>query len=179
MRRFLVAAALALAACGGSKGSSDAGGTPSDGGGCPASPGQSCPDDGNSHAPNLPDGGYVYASQPPCSGNHYPVPAPWGIHADVVPRDEYVHNEEHGGIVLLYNCPNGCQDVVDAFTTLYDERQPDDFGEVKLVVTPDPLYDGGFAAAAWDHVYRPTSLDLDGFRCFIDAYIDKGPENAP
>lgn len=178
MRKWAVVAAL-LAACGSSGSSTghDAGGTWSDGGSC--NPAVDCRDDGNSHSPNLPDGGYAYASQPPCSGNHYPVPASWGIHADPVPREEYVHNEEHGGVVLLYNCPSGCPDVVSAFTQLYQERQPDAFGEVKLVVTPDPLYDGGFAAAAWDHVYRPTTLSVDAFRCFIDAYIDNGPENAP
>jgi hypothetical protein len=46
----------------------------------------------------------AYKHDPPASGPHWPWPAPWGWHPEVVPRQWWVHNLEHGGIVLLYNC---------------------------------------------------------------------------
>ena len=47
----------------------------------------------------------AYAHNPPASGNHWPWTAPWGPSKDIVPREWWVHNLEHQGIVLLYNCP--------------------------------------------------------------------------
>src|SRR5262249_30025704 len=47
----------------------------------------------------------AYNHNPPASGNHWPWPAPWGVHTSIVPREWWVHNLEHQGIVLLYNCP--------------------------------------------------------------------------
>lgn len=46
-----------------------------------------------------------YAHNPPASGDHWPWPAPWGVHTEYLPREWWVHNLEHQGIVLLYNCP--------------------------------------------------------------------------
>ena len=128
-----------------------------------------------------PDGGYFYVSQPPSSGNHHPSPAGWGVYSQPVPREKYVHSEEHGGVVLVYNCPSGCQDVVDALTNLYATAPLDPtFGEVKVVVTPDPGYDGGMvAAASWGHVYTPATLDLVGLRCFVMLHEGRGPEQIP
>jgi hypothetical protein len=184
----MLVAALTLAACGSAPSTSvpDAGGnadagSPSDAGGGCDGVGREVPDEGAQHAPSEPDGGYFYASQPPASGNHYPTPAAWGVYTVPVARERYVHSEEHGGVVLLYNCPQGCPDVVAGFEQLFADTAPDpDFGEVKLVVTPDPLYDGGqVAAAAWDHVFTPDHFDSAGFRCFIDAYMGHGPEQVP
>ncbi len=61
------------------------------------------PDDGRYHLPFCTP--ITYNHDPPASGPHWPWPAPWGPHHEVVPREWWVHNLEHGGIVLLYNCP--------------------------------------------------------------------------
>jgi hypothetical protein len=153
-------------------------GYPPDGGACPDHS-VLMPDEGREHL-SLDAGDYPYMSQPPSSGPHSPFLAPWGISTTPVGRIHYVHNEEHGGIILVYNCPCGCPDVIQAFTDLYNATPLDQWDEVKIVITPDPEYDGGaFAAAAWDHVYTPDVLDPGALRCFIDTYIDKGPEIAP
>jgi hypothetical protein len=85
-------------------------------------------------------------------------------------------------VVLVYNCPDdgGCPDVVAGLTALYNATPLGPFNEVKVVVTPDPDYDGGtVAAAAWGYVYTPDHLDPAAVRCFIDAHIERGPEAAP
>src|SRR5690242_14376423 len=52
-----------------------------------------------------------YGANPPTSGSHWPYwRTPWDMYTTQVPREKWVHNLEHGGIVLLYNCPTGCPD---------------------------------------------------------------------
>lgn len=45
-----------------------------------------------------------YNSSPPTSGPHYGNPAPWGIYDHELPDEQLVHNLEHGGIWISYNC---------------------------------------------------------------------------
>ena len=56
-----------------------------------------------------------YNSVPATSGWHYAQPlAPvrWGLHDEVV-LDEYrLHNLEHGGVGVHYDCPEGCPELV-------------------------------------------------------------------
>jgi len=46
----------------------------------------------------------TYSSNPPSSGPHYPIWAAFQEFATPVDRRYYVHDLEHGAIVLLYNC---------------------------------------------------------------------------
>ncbi len=141
-------------------------------------------DEGNLHVPfGTP---VTYAHNPPASGSHWPVPAPWGVHGEVLAREWWVHNLEHQGIVLLYNCPNGdagavngCTNEIDQLHSIYNARQPDVFNEVRIVITPDPLSPARFAAVAWDWVYLSDTLDPIAIECFIAARYGRGPELAP
>ena len=45
-----------------------------------------------------------YNSNPPTSGPHAPAPADWGVHEEQVPKEVPVHNMEHGGVVIWYDC---------------------------------------------------------------------------
>src|SRR5215472_4250119 len=45
-----------------------------------------------------------YDSNPPSSGPHYPIWAAYQTYTTPVDRRYYVHNEEHGAVVLLYRC---------------------------------------------------------------------------
>src|SRR5260370_23441538 len=78
------------------------------GGGWPAAPrtapanapGTQVPNEGWGH---VPEGAAVtYQNNPPASGPHYPVWARYEEHAGVIARPYWVHNLEHGAIVLLY-----------------------------------------------------------------------------
>src|SRR5262249_7945591 len=114
-------------------------------------PPQSCgtgidspPDEGRVH---VPEGTTVsYRANPPASGPHYPTPAPWGVAATELPRERWVHNLEHGGLVLLYHCPTGCPDVVAGWTSLMASRPPDQFNEVRLLLTADSVMPHRLAA---------------------------------
>src|SRR6266542_3471123 len=53
-----------------------------------------------------------YNSVPPTSGWHYANPAPWGVSRDPIPDEVQVHDLEHGGIMVQYDCPTACPDIV-------------------------------------------------------------------
>src|SRR5438309_1483095 len=63
-------------------------------------PGEAVPNEGWTHVPE--GSAIAYRHNPPASGPHYPVWARYRIHAQVVPRGYWVHDLEHGALVLLY-----------------------------------------------------------------------------
>jgi hypothetical protein len=120
-----------------------------------------------------------YRANPPASGNHYPVPADWGLHADPVQPEQWVHNLEHGGIVLLYDCPSGCDAEVQQLDALRTSRPVDEFREVRILITPYTAMQHKFAAVAWGWRWQGDTVDETAIRCFIDARYDRGPEQVP
>ena len=120
-----------------------------------------------------------YRDNPPASGDHYPVPAAWGVAQAPIPREQWVHNLEHGGIVLLYNCPSSCQSDVDHFTRIRSARPADIFHEVRILITSDTPMPHKFAAIAWGWRWQGDAIDEKTINCFIDARYDKAPESIP
>jgi hypothetical protein len=123
-------------------------------------------------------------SNPPSSGPHFPFWAAYQAYTTPVPRGYYVHNEEHGGVVLLYQCGDAsCPDVAAALQAVSDSL-PDDpmclqAGEgvrVRTVISPDPLLDVPVAAAAWGWVYRAQCVDLPTLEAFAREHYGQGPE---
>ncbi|HTC85755.1 MAG TPA: DUF3105 domain-containing protein, partial [Candidatus Acidoferrum sp.] len=76
--------------------------------------GQAQPDMGRTHI--APGSAQTYLSCPPASGNHYfatgigPIAARYyGPDEATIPQG-WVHNLEHGALVVLYSCKGGCPD---------------------------------------------------------------------
>jgi hypothetical protein len=155
---------------------------------------ESVPDEGRLHVAF--GAAVTYQHNPPASGMHWPSPAPWGVHPEVVPREWWVHNLEHGGIVLLYNCPaldggpptdasvpDACPNLIAFLSNIYyswpQDNWFDAFFETRILVTPDPLLPGTVAAVAWDWTYVTNNLDPNVLNCFMQARYGRGPENAP
>jgi len=127
----------------------------------------------------------AYDSNPPSSGPHYPIWAAYQEYTTPVDRRYYVHDLEHGAIVLLYKCGDGtgCPDVVaglrQAAAAIPDDALCAASGSgvrVRVVITPDPLLDVPVAAAAWGWTYRATCLDVPSLTAFAKAHYDQGPE---
>jgi hypothetical protein len=126
-----------------------------------------------------------WASNPPSSGVHYPTHAAWATsYPIVVMRGNYLHNEEHGGIPLLYNCPTGCPDIVDQLTAIGTALPQDpacvtEGVNAKWLVTSDPYLPDGItvAAAAWGWTFKATCVDAERVNAFITArYSMGGPD---
>jgi hypothetical protein len=101
--------------------------------------------------------------------------ANWGEYEETLPRRNWVHNLEHGGIVLSYVCSDGCESDLAVLREVIAQR-PD----ARIILTPDPeLPDVRFAAISWTWVYRFESPDLDTLLCFVDQHFNQAPEDVP
>jgi hypothetical protein len=174
--RWLVSVLL-LAACDASRS-----GPACDGGvDCPASCGpgvDSPPFEGAQHVAEPTP--VHYNANPPASGSHWPMwQEPWGDYPMELPRERWVHNLEHGGVVLLYNCPSGCEDVHQALIAIRNGRQPDQYNAVRILVTPDSVMPHKVAAVAWLWRWQGDTVDANAINCFINARYDRAPESLP
>ena len=114
-----------------------------------------------------------YEDHPPASGDHNPCWANWGVQTDtVVPPENWVHNLEHGGVVFLYNCPDGCQEDLDQLSA-YVQTLP--VGRALLTSYPD--MDWPFAAVSWQHRLLLGCYDEDAFNEFFVQHVGRAPEN--
>lgn len=122
----------------------------------------------------------TYSTNPPTSGPHYPIWAQFKTYTTPVERGFYVHDLEHGAVVILYNCPTGCEAELDQLATFLAARPADPLCTApvksRVVVTPDPLIDTKFAAAAWGTFLKSDCLDLTALGAFMDAHYGMGPE---
>ena len=136
------------------------------------------PDEGRTHVPDTTTP--QYRTYPPASGPHYDAPAAWGSIDATLPEGRYVHNLEHGGIAILYKCPDNCDAVKASVAQVYNQIPAESqFHEVKVVATPYTRMDHPFAVLAWDYVHEMDTLDAQYVRQFYDAHVNKGPEVIP
>ncbi|MBI2888199.1 MAG: DUF3105 domain-containing protein [Chloroflexi bacterium] len=140
-------------------------------------PGVPVPDEGRGHvelgAP------LTYASNPPSSGSHYNNTARWEFSDREISPGFWLHNLEHGGVVVLYKCPESCDELKRQLKGLYNSFRRSSFGYVKLVVAPDPSLRTTLMALAWNRRDQLDAFDQGQLQRFYDGYLDRGPENAP
>lgn len=137
--------------------------------GCAEPLGESFCSEGRGHLPFASE--VRYEGNPPHSGPHYSDATYWGLHESTVDRGTYVHNLEHGGIVLAYNCTD-CNDEIRAFADLVAQR-PD----MRILVTRDVDLPTRFAAVSWTWSWTFEAMDTDAVMCFVDQHEGFGPEN--
>jgi hypothetical protein len=119
-----------------------------------------------------------YASSPPTYGPHWPAPATWGFHSEVVPDERAVHNLEHGGVVASYN--NIPPESLAALQALLTKYPKDRYGEVKLLIRPyDKIALGTLVLTAWEWVDELSAYDEARVRRFLDAHLNKCCEPVP
>ncbi len=124
----------------------------------------------------------VWSTNPPVTGAHYPVWAAWDRDYPMLERGFYVHNAEHGGIVLLYNCPAGCPDVVTQLEDVVRAAAVDAGCTApvrnRMIVTSDPLLPDGVqvAAVAWRTLYTASCFD-PYVQTFAKIHYNRAPED--
>jgi hypothetical protein len=87
--------------------------------------------------------------------------ADWTVYDRPVPPEEFVHNLEHGGIVLLYRCDKPCPDLVKQLRQLTHDVPRRQNGKVKMVVAPDPKIKSPIAILAWTWIDELPRMDRD------------------
>lgn len=126
-------------------------------------PGMAMPDLGNEHIV-YPETA-TYNSYPPTSGPHYESLARWGIHTEPIPNELQVHNLEDGGVMVQYNCPDGCPDLVAQLTELVERYD----GE-HVILAPYPDMESRIALTAWGRIDRLEAFDEARIVSFIEEF---------
>jgi hypothetical protein len=144
--------------------------------------GQPQPDMGRQHI--SPGGTVRYTYCPPASGGHFNIagqgpiaPRYYGPNDSAVPMG-WIHNLEHGALVVLYSCASGCPDDA-TLKKLQDFTSPSTFPNGPVCNTPPGVvgpviarFDDmatKYAALVWDRVLLQDTLDLDQFAAFFKA----------
>ena len=142
------------------------------GGSAPEGPGLRIPNLGGTHI--NPDQGHPpYNSVPATSGWHYAqphAPARWGAHDEVLPDEVLVHNLEHGGVGVHYNCPEGCPQLVEQLSSIV--RRADE-----VIMSPYPDMDTRIALTAWNYIDKFDILDAERVEDFIRGHMNS--QDAP
>lgn len=142
------------------------------------------PDMGHLHENNI-GAKVTYTWCPPASGKHYPSPGGpirggfYGTNDKTVPEG-WVHNMEHGAIVLLYKCPgDACNEAGQSAMEALVARWPNSPicniapGILTPVITRFDDMPYPYAALVWDMVLPLQTLDEQAIFSFYAAYAER------
>ncbi len=115
------------------------------------------------------EGHIDYAFTPPAGGAHNACWYDWGIFDHPVPEERFLHNQEHGGVIFLYNCPDGCEDELATLSEYVE-------GIDLAILAPYPKMRWRFAVSAWEYRTMMNCLDMNMIEEFYDMHRDNGPE---
>jgi hypothetical protein len=140
--------------------------------------GRKITDEGHNHAAQ--DAPLTFQSRPPSSGTHYPTwVQTYGLLDPAPPTGNWVHNLEHGAVVILYNCPEGCPEIVKQLGELYPTLPlgPNARGaRARVLIVPYTEMDAKVAAVSWGWLLEQPELNTDELRKFVEQHMDRGPE---
>ena len=129
-------------------------------------PGESVSTSGAADHSGQPAGGY--STSPPTSGPHLPQAPSWGEQRSL-PEASQVHALEHGGVLVQYNCPTPCLELVRnlrSITSRYDRG---------VILAPYSGMDSRIALTSWGQI--DLLVDFDQER--IEEFVDKNRGHAP
>ena len=107
---------------------------------------------------------------PPAGGEHNPCWANYQEYTEPLPSENWTHNLEHGAVVFLYNCPDGCESDLAELRTLHENSE-------RSILTGYPSMTARFAVVSWGHRLVSECFDAQAFSDFYSAYFDMGPES--
>jgi hypothetical protein len=107
---------------------------------------------------------------PPTSGKHCGNTLTCRVHDTEQNRCVWLHNLEHGHAVFLYNCPEGCPDVVASLDALRQEAG------LRAVVAPDSRIPHRVAALLWRRSWVSDTMDPQAVRCLLKHQDAEAPE---
>jgi hypothetical protein len=117
-------------------------------------------------------GGLDYPNLPPTSGDHDPCWAEYGVHDTELADENWVHNLEHGAVVYLYNCSEGCAADVAILESVAANSPAD-----TTIVSPYSGMDASFAAVAWGWRITLGCADETALADFYVEHAGQAPED--
>lgn len=110
-----------------------------------------------------------YMQIPPVGGPHHGCWSDWGAFDSEVPAERWVHNLEHGGVVLLYHCDD-CEAELAPLRAFVADHP-------RTLLSPYAQLPTRFAAVAWGHRLLSDCFDQATFQTFYDTRVARGPES--
>ena len=114
-----------------------------------------------------------YNSVPATSGWHQfdaEAPARWGVYDTPVADEILVHNLEHAGVGIHYDCPDGCEELVAQLVEIAGPF-------AKTIVAPYPGMDTRIALTAWNFIDQFEEFDAERILNFIRGHMNS--QDAP
>lgn len=120
-----------------------------------------------------------YNSDPASSGPHYAdqgAPTPWGVYTQEVPEEVFLHNQEHGGVIITYR-PDLPADQLKQLQALFAPPYSDKtFSPTKAIVTPRSKNTKPIQLAAWTYTLDLDQYDEAKIKQFYLQRVGKAPE---
>jgi hypothetical protein len=137
------------------------------------------PDQGQQHIAQG-ESHITYNSDLPSSGPHYAdasAPIDWGIYTEPVKPEVFLHNMEHGGVVITYSPSLLPKDQVRQLQTLfapsYDNKT---FKPARFLLFPRPTDSKAIQLASWDWTFNLDRYDASLITKFYLQHGNKAPE---
>jgi hypothetical protein len=122
----------------------------------------------------------AYESVPPISGPHYGTIANWAVYTEPLRYEQVLHNLEHGGVAIYYQCEQACPALV---TQLEDIVAPYLASGRKVLLLPNvptwkPLYNRPYhqdmetriAVTTWHQIEKYNEVEPTKIQAFIEQY---------
>ncbi len=113
---------------------------------------------------------------PPTSGPHCSSTLRCQVHDTEQSRCTWLHNLEHGHAVFLYNCPEGCPEIVAALESARQQAKVGSNGVIRALVAPDSRLPTRVAALLWRRAWVADTPDPEALRCLLSFQDDEAPE---
>ena len=122
----------------------------------------------------------AYNSDPASSGPHYndaSAPAQWGVYTQEVPEEVFIHNEEHGGVIVTYNPTLLPADQLKKLQALFVPPYSNkSFTPIKAIVTPRAKDTHAIELASWTWTLNLDKYDEATLMKFYFQHEGKSPE---
>ncbi len=129
----------------------------------------------------------TYEFCPPTSGSHFnaarlgPIAPVFYGKDDSTEPEGWIHNLEHGAMVVLYRCPEGCGTEAQTALGALEQQLPASplcgFPPgANVVVTRFDQMPTPYAAVVWGRVFFLDSLDVSAITTFYAQSADRAPE---
>lgn len=137
------------------------------------------PTQGNLHIPLGSTTSTPYNSTPPTSGPHYENLAAWGVQTENARYEHLIHNLEDGGVVVYYQCEDGCPEMVAELEAILEPYMSADRHVV--LTRNDPAWslngqvlhqDMGapIALVTWRRLLLMDEVNAETIRTFVEKY---------
>ncbi|MHB1865058.1 MAG: DUF3105 domain-containing protein [Candidatus Saccharimonadales bacterium] len=132
----------------------------------------------------------AYNSDLPSSGSHYfdaSSPAPWGTYAQEMPAEAFLHNEEHGGIVIAYSPTLPASQVKQLQQLFASPSSDSSFSAGKFILMPRTENKKPIELASWTRTFDLNNFDKNKIEEFYQQNVANkrapesfgGPRNKP